>query len=151
MNSIDLKLIISSDYKLSKTFRGVFAYNKLPSIVSSFPSSYIVNTDIAKKKGEHWIALYFESPELCEIFDSYGLQPFGQIYTFASNNAGCVLYNKMFLQSPFSRVCGLYCIYFLYHKSRGYPLRNILSASFEDYSWERNDAFVKDGVNFLIS
>ena len=149
MNSIDLKLIISSDYKLSKTFGGVFAYNKLPFIVSSFPSSYIVNTGITKK-GEHWIALYFTSPGLCEIFDSYGMQPFGRIYTFASNNADCVLYNKMFLQSPFSRVCGLYCIYFLYRKSRGYSLGDILSTSFEDYSWTRNDVFVKDGVNFLI-
>ena len=113
MNSIDLKLIISSDYKLSKTFRGVFAYNKLPSIVSSFPSSYIVNTDIAKKKGEHWIALYFTSPELCEIFDSYGMQPFGRIYTFASNNADCVLYNKMFYRAPF--LVYVVCIVFIFY------------------------------------
>ena len=62
MNSIDLKLIISSDYKLSKTFRGVFAYNKLPSIVSSFPSSYIVNTDIAKKKGGALDSSLFHKP-----------------------------------------------------------------------------------------
>ena len=150
MNSIDLKLIISSDYKLSKTFRGVFAYNKLPSTVSSFPSSYIVNTDIAKKKGEHWIALYFESSKLCEIFDSYGLQPFGRIYTFASNNADCVQYNKMFLQNPFSSLCGLYCIYFLYYKSRGYSLRNIVTRSFKDYLWERNDVFVRESINSLI-
>ena len=69
MNSIDLRIIISSDYKLSKSFRGVFAYDKLPPKVTKFPS-YIVNTDESIKTGKHWIALYFENSELCEIFDS---------------------------------------------------------------------------------
>ena len=111
MNSIDLKLIISSDYKLSKTFQGVFPYNKLPSIVSSFPSSYIVNTSIGRKEG-HWIAIYFESPKLCEIFDSYGLQPFGRIYTFASNNADRVQYHKCFYRARFP-TC-VVCIVFIF-------------------------------------
>ena len=150
MDTIDLKIIISSDYKLSKTFGGVFAYDRLPSVVRTFPSSYIVNTDSAKKKGRHWIALYFESSKLCDIFDSYGLTPFGRIYSFASDNSETVHYNNLFLQDPSSKLCGLYCLYFLYYRSRGYSLENIINSSFVEYSWKENDVHVRDIIRSLI-
>ena len=150
MDTIDLNLIASSDYTLSKSFKGVYACDELPKLITTYPASFIVNTDKAKYAGKHWIAMYFENQGLCDIFDSYGMTPFGEIYSFASDNAAVVQYNNLFLQNPISNLCGAYCLYFLHYRCRGYSLNAINGPPLVEYRWEENDALVRDTIRLLI-
>ena len=150
MNSTDMKLIAVSDDVLSKSFKGVFPRDRLPVVVDSYPTSYVVNTDAAREEGEHWIAIYFESPRLSDVFDSYGLTPFGEIYAFASRNADVVHFNTRWLQNPTSHLCGAYCLYFLHFRSRGRPMHVVTGPPLEEYRWDENDAHVRDTVRLLI-
>ena len=150
MNSKDLDLILNEDTIVSRYFHGVFAYNELPQKVNSYPACYIVNTGKSDTKGEHWVAVYFENKGFADYFDSYGIPPFGLIYDFVRTNASTVHYNKIWLQSPRSSVCGLYCVYFLHFRARGLPMRVITSQHFAPYDWDRNDAHVRGVVSVLL-
>ena len=141
MDAAELTILVNHDRTLSRTFQGVLAYDEIPNSVSSYPASYIINTDSKNERGEHWVAVYFETQAKAEIFDSYGLHPYGQIYLFAKRNASRVFYNKLWLQSPMSDVCGVYCIYFLYWRAHGRSLGAILN-DFHEYYWKRNDSSV---------
>jgi hypothetical protein len=105
------------------SFLGVFPRDLIPKVASilHFPASCVVNSDTSRKKGEHWIAFYYSNRNTCEFFDSYGLQP-----AFYNIHISPNVYNTQCLQSNQSTVCGQYCIYYLYHRSRYQSLHRIL-------------------------
>ena len=150
MDVVDLKVLAFGNNMMKKSFRGVYAYDTLPARVGRYPSSYIVNTDRAGERGAHWIAIYFESRQLCDVFDSYGMAPFGEIYAFAARNAAVVHYSTRWLQSPTSGLCGAYCIYFLYFRSRGHATDVITGPPLEEYRWKDNDAHVRDFLRLWL-
>ena len=45
MNTSDILCVIRGHYLLSKTVRGVFSADTLPSRVNTYPSAYVCNTD----------------------------------------------------------------------------------------------------------
>ena len=53
-------------------------------------------------------------------------------------------HNKIQLQSTFLTVCGLYCIYFLYHHCRKIPMSSIVNSFVNDKLC--NDQLVSDFV-----
>ena len=150
MDTLDINIICSSDPVVAKTFKGVCSYDTLPERVTSYPASYICNTDIVTRPGEHWVALFFENNEICEYFDSYGLPPYGKILAFAKRNGANVVYNRRWLQSPLSHTCGLYCVYYLWHVARGMLVQQITGSPFLPGRWEQNDAFVTDWMRLLL-
>lgn len=95
--------------------------NNLPLHVEQYPSAYIVNTTFSTTPGEHWLALYFSSPQHCYVSDSYGRDlstlP-SQIHSFAARNSLLCTYNTLQIQDVASQTCGLYCILFLLAMSR---------------------------------
>lgn len=112
-NQIDviLKQIISPALC---NFLGVFPIDLIPSFNNiKFPACLVANTDPSTKPGTHWVAIYLESPNKIEFFDSYGLHP--SVYGFSFS---VVKYNQSQLQSFTSNVCGQYCIYYLFKRSR---------------------------------
>ena len=138
MNARELVSLCERDVKLSPYFQGVFPSDCLPDRVT-YPFACVVNSDRQDRPGEHWLAVFIESPhKAAEIFDSYGLEPFGDIYKFARKHAPLVLYSTKWIQSIISRVCGLYAYYYLHKRARGWTLAEI-SAKFEDFAWTRND------------
>lgn len=141
MDSRTLTRILTTHPDTKRVFRGVYSYDNIPDKVHKYPSAYICNTDPSSQPGEHWVAIYFESPQQAEYFDSFGIRPYGKFYKFAKKNATKVMYSREWLQSPDTRVCGLYTLYYLTHRSRGLSLAQIL-ASFEAYSWRSNDRTV---------
>ena len=117
-------------------FLGVFAQDKIPRIDSSFsfPLCFVSNTHPSTKPGEHWVAFYYESPASLEFFDSYALPPV--IYGFSVKP---LRMNHSPIQSLDSDVCGQYCIFYLYHRSRGKSLTQILNTfSSQDQAWNDN-------------
>lgn len=130
MNTVQLQQILFRDAFTQKSFLGVFPSDRLPSFIPHFPACFIANVDPSTEPGSHWIAFYLLSPRRLEFFDSYGNAPpyfQGPISNYASR-FDYVNYNPMILQSNVSTVCGHYCVYFLYCKTRGQPLKKIVSS-----------------------
>ena len=93
-------------------FIGAYALDKIP-IIRTYPSSIIVNTQKHTEPGEHWVAIYYVSPQLCYYFDSFGFGPLqSEIQKRLSSKC---YYNTRQIQPFSSYTCGLYCIYFLYY------------------------------------
>ena len=142
MNTSQIDGILKRIVKPPTRFLGVFAKDQLPepTTITHFPSCLIANTDKASGKGEHWVAFWFDSPYSCEFFDSYGLSPFDYGFSFS-----CTSFNSRTLQSLTSSVCGQFCIYYLYSRSRGLSLSHIINSFFSNLGW--NDYQVAHFVN----
>ena len=105
-------------------------------------------TDPSTEPGTLWVAFYFPSREKGEFFDSYGNPP--EHYGFKSYNIET--WNQHKLQSSWSNVCGHYCIFYLYHKSRGYSMSKIVNLFTNNTN--KNDCsvacYVKEHFNIVI-
>ena len=124
MNNLQIESLVSDCPNFQKHFKGVFARDTLPSINKTYPSSYICNLDIAAKEGSHWIAFYFPDKSNREYFDSYGFPPlFDEFLTLLQKN---FLYNGQTIQSHNTATCGQHCIHYLWERSNGKSLEQIL-------------------------
>lgn len=120
MDTCQLLHSVHQDEIMSKNFLGVFPRDMIPSSINT--GSLIANTDSSKEKGTHWVAMYKEK-NICDYFDSYGRPPFQNNLKGVRNN-----FNHTKLQSNNSEVCGQYCLYFLYYRSRGVSLFDIVKS-----------------------
>lgn len=69
--------------------------------------AFVLNLDKKEGPGTHWVAVY-----LNEYYDAYGLPP-------PECLAHMKKYNIIQHQRPSTALCGLYAIYFIYHRNRG--------------------------------
>jgi hypothetical protein len=142
MNNVQISHLLTSHNLTKHLFKGVFAADTLPKTCSNKPSAYIVNFDKQKDPGTHWVAIYMPRKGISEYFDSYGFKPhlksillmIGKIYK----------YNTLFLQHPFSTVCGQYAIYFILQRAYGYDFEQLMKV-FSHNSLE-NDAYVNSYI-----
>ena len=142
MNTHQLNIMAGSCPDIAPTFLGIFPSDTLPPSVPR-PSSLIANLDTSNQAGSHWVAFYFPSRGLPEYMDSYGLPPLPQFKHFVKYNYRC---NKEFLQSPFSAVCGQYCLYYLLKRNRLPSMNSVLSV-FKSDDCYYNDVLVNDAIN----
>ena len=112
----------------------------------AYPLCLIVNTDLSSGEGEHWVALFLESPSRCEFFDSYGETPSFYKLTLPTR---CSLANTRQLQSQISSVCGHYCLFYLTYRSRGLAPRLIFHC-FTSRSLRCNDSSVRSAIIKLL-
>lgn len=113
MDSLEIGNIL----KKVPEFEGVFAIDTLPPYVRRFPCTYVVNTDKRKGKGQHWICLYFDQAGSGYLFDSFGRHPeYYNLVKHFDQNCHYYNFNTQCLQSPFSSICGAYCIYYILMK-----------------------------------
>ena len=113
MNSLQIKGLLKKDSQAKKIFKKVCALDEIE--VPSYPSAYVINSDTSDKKGEHWVAVYFDKNRRGEYFDSYGLPPavLG-LEAYMDRFSLDWIYNRKTIQSLFSNVCGHYCVYLFY-------------------------------------
>lgn len=123
MNTFEIKRALERNPFTKKIFRGVFAADELPERIDTFPCGFVANTDPSTEPGTHWITYYFPSPEKGEFFDSYGFPP----EHYDLNVYPIDVINSRKLQSSWSEVCGQYCIFYLYHRSRGMSMNKIVN------------------------
>jgi hypothetical protein len=118
MDTIQLTSILQEALKNSRCyFGGVFPRDKLPKKFEEYPVALVVNTDPSYKSGEHWVALYINSENDYEYFDSFGLLPL--TYELQMPNATVV--NKNTIQSLSSMTCGHFCVFYLVHRPNNSP------------------------------
>ena len=137
MNTQELTALAESCPDIFPTFLGVFASDTLPSRIP-IPCSLIANLDTSNEKGSHWVCFYFPKNGLPEYMDSYGLEPLASFEDFMGSTYRC---NTHFLQSPFSAVCGQYCLYFLLRRSRVWTMDDVL-CDFKANDFRYNDNLV---------
>ena len=118
MNTGELECIL--ERALSGTgvrFLGVFAADRIPRRITTFPSCFVANTDPASKAGTHWVACFCATANRVEFFDSYGLPP--SAYGSLRLPLRPTHTNSVSFQSLRSSACGHYCIYYLCMRARG--------------------------------
>ena len=134
MNTQELSQLLKRDATVRQVVRGVFARDLLPTDVN-YPSGYVCNTHTSSQPGEHWVAIFIDHDGVGEYFDSFGLPPLHASFEmFMNRNCASWSYNNRTLQSITSSVCGLYCIYFLVMRSKGYSLRDLLSVFTDNFN-----------------
>lgn len=107
--------------------------------------AFIINTDDSGQSGRHWVAVSFSERGEAYYFDSYGLPPIhDEILQFIQRNAkpnwmNRGRYNKQRVQSLFSNVCGLYCVFALDTLARGYDIQHYLRHTFYPSNFFQND------------
>ena len=138
MNNCELENIVKQDSVVQEIFMGVFPRDKIPTSIG-INSCLIANTDTLGSPGKHWVAMYKEG-NMFEFFDSYGRKAFPN--DFISTNI--YAYNSKVLQNPLTSVCGEYCLYYLYYRSRGESQDSIIETLLS--SSEDADTIVRDFV-----
>ena len=122
MNTVELIKVINNIPVKGE----VCAKDLLPEKKPLDMKAYIVNTDISTDPGEHWVAIYFRRDQVIH-FDSYGRPPEEQyVLPFIERNSSRWIHNKECLQSPWSKVCGIWCIYIIHQLNKGLDLNTAI-------------------------
>ena len=145
MNTPQLLKCIRTDPILNSQCAGVYPIDRLPE-PKGYPECVIVNLDPHFKPGSHWMAVYIDAEGFGEFFDSYGRAPeTKQIKKYLEDNCLDWTTSNKRLQSPFTSTCGQYCIYFLYYRVRGRPMKDVVEDFTHDF--EENDTTVTTWLN----
>ena len=138
MNNLEIDAACFSDPYLGSLFRGTNPMDQLPPCEDG---AYVFNLSNSKSEGTHWVTVYIVHSSL-DYMDSYGrnapaiLKRWGKKCSWNENPYS--------LQSPFTAVCGQYCIYFLTQRARDIPFQ-ILLGNFSN-NVDINDRLVYDYV-----
>ena len=144
MDSKQIEKVLWGDKWTQKGFIGCFPADQIPSTITKYPCSIIINLDSTNKNPEtHWIAAYCENESTVYYFDCFGslnciYSPFlkpspyilcgpnAAIYDFL-NRFDSVITNKFIYQSLFANNSAHYSIYFIHAMSIGIPFNKIVS------------------------
>ena len=153
MDTLQILKMLQSDSFTKSVFTSVLPSDRLPDIVLERPKGYIVNVDGSDKPGSHWVAMFFpttpdgEGDGAAEFMDPLREKPnyYSEHFkTFLQNNSSSYIYNKHVLQSPWSSVCGQYCLFYALHRCRNIPMSTITNMFTNDKEW--NDMLVRDFI-----
>ena len=132
MNSSELEQALYQHPATRQLFEGVYPRDCLPKDVK-YPSGIICNTDPASQPGEHWICIYVDHYGVGEYFDSFGLPPlFKEFKKYLTEYCVSWIFNDKTIQSITSNVCGLYCMYYLIMRSKGFTMRELMKVFSDD-------------------
>lgn len=145
LSSADLDKFLYSDILLYHNTGGVFSIDNLPRKKIS-KKCFIINTDPSFLPGKHWVAVFLPSVGFPEFFDSLGKNPshyseFLLDFLLEQNSNGFV-YNCNRLQSFKSSTCGLFCLYYLYFRIRGFNFVDLVKRFGKNL--KHNDLIVTD-------
>ncbi len=146
MNTNQIQKILQNNVYTRDVFAGVYPRDRMPRIVKNYPRAYVCNTDPHDQDGEHWVAIYLDRDGTGEYFDAYGLPPMhARFVNFLNKNcAKSWTHNDQQLQGLTSHVCGQYCLFYLLHRCRGYPMMAITQMF--GSNWENNDFLVHEFI-----
>jgi len=86
---------------------------------------FVYNTAKPPKMG-HFIAIYFNKQGMMEIFDSFGYKYMNIPKYIAKQATKIKIVSRKQLQSKYSHICALYVIYYIYYRSNGLTISEIL-------------------------
>ena len=121
------------DIKIKPYFRGLFnpdtTEDALAMIDSNKPNFLIFNTDFSHRNGSHWVAAYVDLEKESYFIDSFAHNPnfysLEKFWSAATDNDFKMLPNQ--LQSKYTTVCGLYCLFFGHYLCQNKDMVTVLS------------------------
>lgn len=149
-SSNELYGLALADDVLSKYFGGVFAADKAPRDIDSYPKAFVVNTDPSDEPGEHWLGVWFNDKESVEFYDSYAMPPH-----YYSKNIQRFVRRPMLQDIPWalqeydSSTCGDYALYFLMMRAKGQHIPTIMK-QFSRHDYVNNDLKVVRHIKNFI-
>lgn len=127
----DLEWMVSSDKILRKNVHGIYPSDMMPTLDFSKGFGLIANTDESDRPGQHWLAVFIPNKGPPEFFDPLAFPPIHYVDHFENflvNRGPQYKFNTQKVQSDESTQCGLFCIYYLYFRSRNVSFEDILSS-----------------------
>lgn len=145
MNTLQIEKILRSCDPVDPYFLGCVPADLIP-LSDRYPYAIVVNTDASSRPGQHWVALYASSEDLIEYFDSYGDTPNENILSYIERFPNCKRSTHP-IQSPFSKVCGQFCITYLVMRCSGMSFERIVARL---GALHKPDVFVNEFVQGLF-
>ena len=144
MNTRQLQCALDSDPAMKDYSRNVLALDQFQRANLSDKGIYVCNDQPSKKSGNHWFLIFID-PEKIYFVDSFANEPkyYHVDEKLRTLKKPIFTFSKM-LQSPFSTLCGEYCIFFAYHLSRNFNLEYVIRFFTNDCV--QNDQNVKDFI-----
>lgn len=123
----------------------VVCADSLPLKIYDRPQTFIVNTDICRGRGQHWVVFHFPERGPCEFFDSLGNPPMTYHRRFERVlivNGPRYFYTPSQIQPNVSKTCGLYCIYFVQQRYQRKSFKTIVRQFSVDRLWENDKKII---------
>ena len=127
MNTLQILNVLKNDPFTKSVFTDVLPSNLLPNQIQKKPRGYILNVDTSNGSGTHWISIYSRNFE-----------------TFLEDQSSTFTWNEKTLQSPWSRVCGKYCLFYALHRSRNISMSTIVNMFTHRRDW--NDTLFRNFI-----
>lgn len=147
MNEVELMRILLGNDVTAPYFCGVISHDQLNTQPVPDEGYYICNSDDSNGPGKHWLAVCWSSQKKqpAELFDSLAHLPkeYDKNFTdFLISNGPDYSFSLKRVQSESSIKCGEFCVFFVYHRCKGFTFEEIL-AMFCDTNLEQNDVIVE--------
>lgn len=146
MNTRAIQYILRKHPKTGPIFLGAVPSDGIP-VTDNYPYAVIINTEPHNDGGRHWVAVFVESKDNVEYFDSYGGLPNSNIASFLLRFPHITRHTQRF-QSLTSKVCGHYCIYFLTKRCSRRSFAQIVTTLRAQRP--RTDSYVATYVSHLV-
>ena len=147
MNTLQILNVLKNDPFTKSVFTDVLPSDLLLNQIQKKPRGFILNEDTSNGPGTHWISIYITADGKGEFFDSYGEPP--EFYsrnfeTFLEDYSSTFTWNEKTLQSPWSCVCGQYCLFYALHRSRNIFMSTTVNMFTDQRDW--NDTLVRNFI-----
>ena len=150
MDENELTRLLRNNSITSPYFCGVLSHDELNMLPTPDEGFYICNSDHSQGPGKHWLAIgWFQHGQSTEFFDSLAKEPssyHANIENFLLCKGHSYKYSKKRIQSTVSIKCGEFCVFYAYHRCKGYSFEQILSM-FSATNLVLNDIVVERFVN----
>ena len=159
MNTKQLQCALDSDPAMKDYSRNVFALDQFHRVNLSDKGIFECNDQPSKKSGNHWFLIFID-PEKIYFVDSFANEPkyYHVDEKLRTLKKPIFRFSKM-LQSPFSTLCGEYCIFFAYHLSRNFNLEYVIrfftndcvqnDQNVKDFIWRKFPGHERDSTNIF--
>jgi len=131
MNNHQIDKILTRNQITSPHYLGCFASDEILNINPMnlpFPQSMVVNFDPSDSKGSHWVAIFVNSPNNVDYYDSLGIwPPLNNNITKFLSQFKLIRFNPYAFQNQNAKNCGKHTIFFLYNRSNRKSLDQILN------------------------
>lgn len=136
LSNVDIFQFLVKNSLLRHAAIGIYPINKIPRNRDLNKQFIIINSDPAYLPGEHWFCIYFPDSGIPEFFDSLGNFPNYYSTDLLSILGAKFIYNCQRIQPKHSSTCGLYCLYYIYHRFKGLNFVEILQdfSNYLDYN-----------------
>lgn len=147
LSTLDLSKVLTDSPMTRRFFLGVYPADIFP-IQSLLPNCCIWNTADSRSKGEHWVACFMDEFKTAFYFDTGG-SPIPPLFLGHLRHFRVIRLLKKPVQSPFSDLCGQYCMLFLHWVCSGRKPYSFIKKGFSS-NLLKNDEYVDKWYNALL-